>query len=100
MHTGPRKTTILTVRCTKEEADAIREQAQYQHRTISTLMLHATMNFCAEARIRREDYARSLEAERRMQDELFRQYQAQRKGASPERNLPAAEILERQWRKV
>lgn len=36
--------TALLIRCTKEEATAIREAATLQRRTVSGFVLHAVMN--------------------------------------------------------
>lgn len=37
------KTVVLTIRMTSEESEAIREEAQRTHRSISALMVHATI---------------------------------------------------------
>jgi uncharacterized protein (DUF1778 family) len=37
------KKAALLVRCSKEEAEAIREAAQREHRTISAFILHALL---------------------------------------------------------
>lgn len=36
--------TALLIRCTEEEAKAIREAAKLQRRTVSAFVLHAVMN--------------------------------------------------------
>ncbi len=36
--------TALLIRCTEEEADAIREAAKQQRRTVSAFVLHAVMS--------------------------------------------------------
>ena len=41
---GNEPRTALLIRCTQEEAEAIREAAKLQRRTLSAFVLHAVMN--------------------------------------------------------
>ena len=47
---GEGQKVSLTVRCTREEAEAIREEARRTHRSISGLMIHATMKHITDER--------------------------------------------------